>query len=402
MCASTISNINNFLKRLSSDHTLLIDSFNCPPLNSPGKLATAAGDRHNNGEQPVILTLGKFKIVYKPRDSGIENTLNNICDIINLRKVCPKTLSMGTHLWQRFIENRELASKNDAKDVYRKYGNILALVDFLNINDCHFDNFIVDANNVWLIDPETSFQYFFDDGENFERSIYQTGLLQNPDVVINGLGHTSALTAVTSFFQSFTYPYAINDATENIQVRYERGFSRRTQNYPHYKGQPVPSREYIPDVIEGYADTFIKLKKNHSDIVEYIKIHINIKPRYLVRTTAYYLLVINKIISPNISLNIEEKLPILIDDFLRYPGAHPKFSDLISYETDCLLKYDIPIFHIDVNSRSLFDGNLNEFPDFFPITPIEQIDKYFSRNEEYLQRQQELISRSMNIVYDAA
>ncbi|NPE63144.1 DUF4135 domain-containing protein [Dickeya dadantii] len=86
-------------------------------------------------------------------------------------------------------------------------------------------------------------------------------MLQSPDVVNNGLGHTSALTAVTNIFQSFTYPHAIHDATENIQVRYERGFAKRTQNFPHYHGLPVNAKKHISDVTEGYTDTFLKLKK---------------------------------------------------------------------------------------------------------------------------------------------
>ncbi|MEI7376273.1 type 2 lanthipeptide synthetase LanM [Dickeya chrysanthemi] len=402
ICNSTISNIEKFLKRLLSEHDVLIRNFSCPPLSTIGKITIAAGDRHNDGQQPIILNLGDFKLIYKPRDSGIEDTLNTICGIIGLKNICPITLSMGTHLWQEFIENRELNSTTDAEKVYLRYGNILALVDLLNINDCHFDNFIVDYDNVFLIDPETSFQYFFDDSQEFERSVYQTGLLQSPDVVKNGLGHTSALTAVTNIFQSFTYPYAIHDATENIQVRYERGFPRKTQNFPHHQGIPVIAQNHISDVINGYTDTFIKLKKYHSKIIGYLKNQVHIKPRYLIRTTAYYLLVINKIIHPDISMNIEGKLSTLIDDYLRYPGAHPRFSELISYEKSCLIKYDIPIFHIAINSRSLFDGNFNEFTDFFPTTPLEQIDKYFSRDEQYHQRQHYLISRSMNVVYNPA
>ncbi|ANE76780.1 type 2 lanthipeptide synthetase LanM [Dickeya solani] len=402
ICDTTIANINNFLIRLIEEHKLLIDIYNCPPLSStPGKLSLAAGDRHDNGQQPVILALGSFKLIYKPRDSGIENVLNEICNIIGLANVCPVTLSLKTHLWQEFVENRGLDLSVDAAKVYRRYGNILALADLLNINDCHFDNFIVDADTVWLIDPETSFQYFFDDAPEFERSIYQSGLLQSPDVVKNGLGHTSALTAVTNIFQSFTYPHAIHDATENIQVRYERGFAKRTQNFPHYHGLPVKSKKYISDVTEGYTDTFLKLKRNHARIISLLKNHSEIKPRYLVRTTAYYLLIINKIIHPETSINIKKKLPALIDEFLLYPGSHPKFQSLILYEVSCLANYDIPLFHLFINSRSLFDGEKNEFPDFFPTTPLEQIDSYFSRDERYLLRQHHLIARSMNVVYKA-
>ncbi|EGJ3155047.1 DUF4135 domain-containing protein, partial [Salmonella enterica subsp. enterica serovar Newport] len=200
ICHSTLKNIETFLSRLTLEYNIISNFFCCPPLTTKGELSIAGGDRHNNGQQPIILNLGGFKMIYKPRSSGAEKLLNNICGIIGEEPICPKTLCMENHIWQEFIKNRGLSSLDEAHEVYRKYGNILALVDILNINDCHFENFIVDKNKVWFIDPETFLQYYFDDNPSFERSIYQSGLLQSPDVFVSGIGHTSAITAISNIF----------------------------------------------------------------------------------------------------------------------------------------------------------------------------------------------------------
>ena len=397
ICESTLANLTLFMDRFQNEKELLQNTFGLPVKYSTGAIEIMGGDRHENGQQPVLLTLGEARIIYKPRDSQIENVLNDICAIAGIAPVCPKTLSRKTHIWQNYVDNRPLQSLANASDVYKRYGTILSLVDLFNINDCHFDNFIVDEEHVYFIDPETSFQYFFEDTPAFERSIFQSGLLQSPEVVMNGIGHTSAITAATNIFQSYTYPHALNDASEDIQVRYEHGFAKRTHNYPHYEGKPVLSAQYIDDVIAGYKDGYARLRTYSVELIARLEINDNIKPRYLIRTTAYYMLVINKIIHPDTSREFNKKFNPLIERFLHYDGAHPRFSELIPYEAFCLSNFDVPIFYTGLNTTSLFSEYHGEITDFFPCAPIEQIRLNFYRQPDYLNRQCELIARSMNV-----
>ncbi|WP_456311413.1 type 2 lanthipeptide synthetase LanM [Serratia proteamaculans] len=397
ICDTTLANLTLFLERWTTDFPKLHDTFNLPPSSSATAIEILGGDRHENGQQPVLLIMRERRIIYKPRDSSVESVLNTICLTSGIEAVCPETLSCKTHLWQEYVDNRPLSSLEKAPDTYRRYGEILALADMLNINDCHFDNFIVDEHRIFLIDAETSFQYFFEDNPDFERSVYQTGLLQSPEVTMNGIGHTSALTAVTNIFQSYTHPHALNDASEQIQVRYEQGFKRETQNYPHFNGKPVQSENYISDVISGYEDAYEKLVVNQEAVINCIKEHDEIRPRYLIRTTAYYMLVMNKIIHPDVSRSIERKLGCLVDEFLHYHGAHHRFTALIPYEAQSLLNYDVPIFYIRCNSTSLFSSNGEIISDFLTKSPIEQIKSNFARPAIYLIRQRELIARSMHV-----
>ncbi|MCU1790590.1 DUF4135 domain-containing protein [Pectobacterium polaris] len=397
ICDTTLANVTLFLQRLATDTRQLHDVFNLPPPSSATAIEILGGDRHENGQQPVLLILGERRIIYKPRDSSVESVLNAVCKIVGIEAVCPKTLSCKTHLWQDYVGNRPLSSLDKALDTYRQYGEILALADMLNINDCHFDNFIVDEHRVFLIDAETSFQYFFEDNPDFERSVYQSGLLQSPEVAMNGIGHTSALTAVTNIFQSYTYPHALNDASERIQVRYERGFKKETQNYPHFNGKPVQSEKYILDVISGYEDAYSKFMANEEAVITFLGKHDEIRPRYLIRTTAYYMLVINKIIHPDVSRSIDSTFQSLVDEFLHYQGAHHRFTALIPYEAQSLINYDVPIFYIRCNSTSLFSSHGEIINNFFTQPPLEQIKSNFMRPATYLSRQRELIARSMHV-----
>ncbi|WMY72475.1 type 2 lanthipeptide synthetase LanM [Buttiauxella selenatireducens] len=397
VCESTLQCLDIFSDRLLKDKALLTENFYFPSVIHTGVIDILGGDRHENGQQPVLLTVNDQHVVYKPRDAQIECVLNKICNISGLKAVCPETLSMKTHIWQKFIPNQPLSAPENAEQVYTQYGNILALADLLNINDCHFDNFIVDKNRVYFIDSETSFQYFFSDDPDYESSIYQSGLLQSPEVLSNGIGHTSAITAVTNIFQSYTYPHAVNDGSEQIQVHYEQGFLKRTHNYPHHGGNPVLPDDYIDNVILGYENGYEKLLSHASEIISLLGKTTTMKPRYLIRTTAYYMLVINKIIHPGTSLNIDEKFSVLINEYLHYDGAHPRFAELIPYEAESLIHYNVPIFQMDIHSTSIMTGSGQVIPDFFIAPPLEQVKSNFTRPPCYIERQRELIRESMNV-----
>ncbi|EPA1042967.1 type 2 lanthipeptide synthetase LanM [Enterobacter bugandensis] len=400
ICTSMLKNIDVCLTRLKTDFSEIQQSLNIQETLSLRALEILGGDRHENGQQPILLTFNKEKVIYKPRDSGVESLLNSICQIAGILPVCPQTLSKITHLWQAYIANRPLECPTNATKVYHRYGEILAIADLLNINDCHFDNFIVDQHQVYLIDAETSFQYYLDDNPEFERSIYQSGLLQSPDVDMNGIGHTSALTAISSVFSSFAYPHAINDRSEDIQVCYEGTYRKITKNYPHFDGKPVQGKTFSINVISGYENGYYRLISCADKILSLIEYHRYTRPRYLIRTTAYYTLVLNKIIHPDTSQDFDSKFSPLINQYLNYDGAHPRFKELIPYESACLAGYDIPIFFINCQSTSLYTHNNEEIKNFLPHTPLEQLKTNFSRPAEYFSRQRELITRSMHVHFE--
>lgn len=398
VCDTMLKNINTCLTRLLADFPEIRAKLNVAEyISGITSLEILGGDRHEHGQQPVLIVLGDTRIIYKPRDSGVESLINAICITAGMAPVCPKTLSKKTHLWQAHIQNRPLSSPEKGSDVYRRYGNILALVDLLNINDCHFENFVVDQHQVYLIDAETSFQYFFDDNPDFERSIFQSGLLQSPEVTSNGIGHTAALTAITSVFKSFTYPHAVNDGTENILVRYEGGYTKLTKNYAHFAGTPVKSVQFVKDVIAGYEESYAQLIQHADEIMSLIESRPDVCPRYLIRTTAYYTLVMNKIVHPSVSRDFSEKFEPLIKEYLNYEGAHPRFKAIIPYEANSLAAYDIPIFYIKCQSTSLYSSDQEEIRDFLTRPPLEQLRTNFTRPSEYLVRQRELIARSMHV-----
>lgn len=391
ICESTLKNIKKGIERLRNDSHVINEYFDINFTKREISIRILDGDRHEGGMQPLMLTVNGKNIIYKPRSSRTEGIINSICCIINFYNLCPKTLDRGEYCWQEFITNNTTSDLCHFHDVYENYGVTLAIAVALNLNDCHFDNFIVDGKHVRLIDSETCFQFY---GSDIERSILQTGLLQSKSHILDGMGHTSAITAIDGAFTSFCYPYAINDKTSKIQIKYEKVYTDKKNNYPHFNGVKPKVSDYISDVQRGFKKSYLNLKKNKEIIAKVITNEVGVKSRYLVRATAYYLYVINKILLPEYYQMGEAGIRKIIIDYLIYDDASDYIS-LIDYEMSCLLRYDVPIFYIYHNSRNIMDGDGRIYQNFFPDKPIKQIYRNLNVSDDFIGKQISLINECM-------
>lgn len=391
ICNDTLINIEEALTRLQFDRLLINGFFGMRVENSKIIMEVMDGDRHENGKQPILFRINDNKLIYKPRRSGTEDVINKICIAIDFYSICPRSLDRNGYLWQEYIERGVLSDKGRFGEAYKNYGVVLAIATLLNLNDCHFDNFIVNESRVILIDSETCFQCY--DGD-IEPSVLQTGLLQSHNAIVDGMGHTAAITAVSNIFTSFSYPYAIHDKTKKIQVKYEQAYLEEKKNYPRTPDVvPIPN-EYILDILNGFESGYERLTANSRRVISIIESTRNIKSRYLVRATAYYLYVINKMLLPNGFYNAKDNKCAFLDRFLAYDEAKSQ-SVLIDYELGCLMKYDVPIFYTSPFSRNIVNGNGEVINDFFSICAFEKIKFSLKYSKEYLDKQKKLIENCM-------
>ncbi|QUG75571.1 DUF4135 domain-containing protein [Erwinia sp. E602] len=393
ICKMSLANIRECLSFFESDRANIETRLNVKVRSKIKKISLLGGDRHENGKQPVLIELDESKLIYKPRRSGSENYINEVCHLIKTNKICPETLDMKDHLWQEFIRNDPIEKTSMFNEAYFNYGIILSFADLLNINDCHFDNFIINREKAYMIDSETIFQYYAYK-KNFKRSIYHTGLIQSEDAIANGLGHTSAITAVTNIFNSYCYPYAVDDKTERIKIKYENSHIKKTKNYPHLDGVATNPCSYIKEVIEGFEKGYRLLTLNRREVLSLLT-EFKIKSRCLIRTTSYYLLVINKILHPAFTKNHHHNIPMLTDKYLRYKGEGEAFNKILKYEISSMMNYDVPIFYSFQDSTALKDGDGKIYMNFFPQPPVNHIKKNLVFNKGYLDEQKNNILMGM-------
>ena len=111
-----------------------------------------AGDPHLHGLSTTIITLTSGRrLVYKPRDMGLEKTLKEDLHISSI----PNTIACNHYGYQEFIPSQ--APSNATAQVM---GSLMATLDVLGATDLHNDNLILDSQRAWIIDGEAILHRF--------------------------------------------------------------------------------------------------------------------------------------------------------------------------------------------------------------------------------------------------
>lgn len=99
------------------------------------------------------------KVIYKPRDMGIEDDFNRLVDWLNekgapvqLRSI--RILNHGEYGWAEFVNTSSRSGLHNS-DSLLQYGALLCLAYVLRATDCHYENVIKSEAGPVLVDAET-------------------------------------------------------------------------------------------------------------------------------------------------------------------------------------------------------------------------------------------------------
>ncbi|VOI72896.1 lantibiotic modifying enzyme [Streptococcus pneumoniae] len=155
------------LSNLENDFSVLEEE-----LGLRGKLNDikfGKGDTHSQGKTVLILFFDDAKIVYKPKNLIINNSLNTIAEYIRkvdekIRIRIPRTIAYSDHSYEEFIDYLPLEQKKNLPEYYYNFGVLLAFIYLFNGSDIHFENLISYGDMPVIIDFETMLQQpLFDD-----------------------------------------------------------------------------------------------------------------------------------------------------------------------------------------------------------------------------------------------
>jgi lantibiotic modifying enzyme len=123
-------------------------------------LKSSLSDSHHGGRSVIALEFASgVKLVYKPRDLGIEVAFQHLVVWLNDRGLTPRlmplvVLNCGTHGWVEFVEHRPCNNRNEAMRYYERAGALLALMYVLGGTDCHYENLVASGPQPVLIEHE--------------------------------------------------------------------------------------------------------------------------------------------------------------------------------------------------------------------------------------------------------
>ncbi|CIU40135.1 lantibiotic modifying enzyme [Streptococcus pneumoniae] len=138
------------LSNLENDFSVLEEE-----LGLRGKLNDikfGKGDTHSQGKTVLILFFDDAKIVYKPKNLIINNSLNTIAEYIRkvdekIRIRIPRTIAYSDHSYEEFIDYLPLEQKKKLPEYYYNFGVLLAFIYLFNGSDIHFENLISESLN---------------------------------------------------------------------------------------------------------------------------------------------------------------------------------------------------------------------------------------------------------------
>lgn len=152
-----------FVERLENDRGRIAEAFGGGA--DPGglvELAFGAGDSHHGGRSVAVCTFERgLKVVYKPRDCGIDVAFAALVDDLagaldpELRLQVPRTIDRGTWGWAAFVESGPCADLEALRRYHRRMGVLLAIIHALQGNDFHLENVVAAGEHPVPIDLET-------------------------------------------------------------------------------------------------------------------------------------------------------------------------------------------------------------------------------------------------------
>ena len=162
-CVAWVRSITEIMEHLDTDGAEIKNRFF--DGEEPGSLVAISrgiADSHNGGRSVAILEFESgAKIVYKPRNMGIDEQFVRIVDSVNelieedLRLVVPRSWNRGRYGWMEFAAGHPCDDDEMVRQYHRRMGVLLALVHALQGNDFHLENVMAAGGHPIPIDLET-------------------------------------------------------------------------------------------------------------------------------------------------------------------------------------------------------------------------------------------------------
>ncbi len=380
-----IESTHKFISRLESDWSIIQTTFQPEvELNQVIDVQPKLSDFHDNG---CSVTLIKFasglKLVYKPKDLGLEKAYFNLLDWINKHNISLqfkllKVISYSTHGWVEFVEYQVCQNQQQAKHYYRRSGMLSCLLYIMQGTDFHHGNLIASGEYPVLIDLETLMQPRMIKSQlpikgaqylayyQFLNSVIGTGFMPRWEFGTGGESYdSSALGGVGEQETSFQILKWDNINTDKMTLSYQSAKTQAHQNIVFLNEKSLSPNDYIQEIKEGFYEMycfFIKYQKvmeaTESPLVHFA----NQSVRFVFRSTQMYASILQKTMQPTflrygIDRSIQLDILSIFMDFSDETVTKFIFLPLLEAEKISLEQLDIPLFRSNASSNNLIINN---------------------------------------------
>lgn len=353
-----------------------------------------SADRHRRQLAIVITFLNGKKIIYKPVDLTPDILFKEFIHYLELDQPYDirslNVLPRDEYGWMEFIDHEACNTIEEVQNFYRRSGVLLAVTDALNYTDGHYENLIAYREFPILLDNETLFQNY-EESILDQKNILSTMLIQkitgDPSEYLN-----SALQAPPGPKFENLHTHAINDHTDDIEIRYTAVTSTTHHHSPSMDGISFNSSNFAMEVVEGYCYAYERISNKKDDILNNTEWWDRVstsRARIVIRETMTYAYLLRKMQQPEYLSKAEA------DKFLRSKLGETPYTE---NEMKDLLSLNVPYFYHSPGEKNLYDARGHKYDDVFHKPAVEGMKKMLlNLSEEKKLFNCKIISRHLDV-----
>lgn len=422
-----VDTYNEFLTRLASDWNEISKVFRVETdLERVISVKPNLSDRHCGGRSVMEITFASgLKIVYKPRDLGIELAYVKFLAWLNENGIplpfkLYRVFNRSGYGWTEFINTCHPTNTEENKRYHQRFGMLLCIVYVLDSTDLHYENIIPCGEYPVLIDLETLMHprvRELEESENpqkpefvayqkFTHSVVRSGLLPRWQFDSSS-GEVYDISGLLGHNQ--TYVSSEHKKWENVNNDKMRFGYTKTKNITELDSLLTDSsvkftvESYCNDIINGFQEMYQFFIDNQQKLLSLdspLATLFKQKIRFVFRDTQTYISVLRKIMEPQFlhdGIDQSIQLDILSRQLIISP-TKPVFLPLLEIEKKALQNMEVP--HFDARADSdIFDISFdkNQSIDGFFMEPScnRVIEKLKNLNEDDLHQQVSFIRYSL-------
>lgn len=382
-----------FLRRLASDWLLIQETFQGNvELGEVAAIESALSDSHNRGRSVIIVKFASgLKLVYKPKDLGLEQTYFELLAWLNQQEVSLpfkllKVINCSTHGWMEFAEALPCQDQQEIKRFYQRAGMVLCIVYALRGTDCHYENLIACGEQPVLVDLETLLHHQIDASgddanaqsianQHLQNSVAGTALLPGWQVPNGDGGLRLDFSGLGDFGEQEMHHCVLkwnHINTDSMAIAHEYIKMLPKQNRPFRQGVKASLSDYSEELVDGFREMYHFLVQRKQALLtpgSPIAAFAHQKVRLVFRNTNVYFSILQKSLEPKYLRDGVERsieLDILSRAFLCWETKH-RFWSLLKAEQRALEQLDIPYFTAYSDSDALF------------VSPNQTIEKFLGQ-----------------------
>jgi type 2 lantibiotic biosynthesis protein LanM len=400
-----VEHVGEFCRRLDKDRAALAQLFNQDSdLGQVVNVRIGISDPHHGRRDVVIATFAcGLRIVYKPKDLGIDEAFWSFIDWLNvqctpgeiLRLRTLKVLNRTTYGWVEFVEHQPCHDQCEVKHYYRRVGMLLCLTYVLGGTDFHQENVMASGADPVLLDLETMMQPLPRswDGlhtssadrravEIMHDSVLRTGFLPFWIVGNPGKGYdVSGIGAEEASDTGYLHPEWEHVNSDQMKVIYRSSISEPQANRPMLDGNIVSAEDHVAEICRGFTEVY-RLLLAHRDLLLAddgpLRPFRGLKLRCLLRMSKAYGQLLNRRMHPEFLRDGADagiELERLARDFLVLV-PEPDYAspwEIYRAEVDALERLDFPYFSFFSDSENLIADGCVVATSFFSESGLQRV-----------------------------